>query len=951
MLRKLLLTLPVFYVSISAYSQETHIPRGNKLNPDALLYKNGPRWISVLNEALVEINANATGQRCSRFNDVDYEQFWYDYDVTTTSNLEPYIIRQSYDAVDFSSPVTFACNEVAVDPFETGQVFVNDRYFHNYDYVFSEAFASCLVGEQDVISIETTIITIIDNLWIPDVSNIASICLEHPIIDLTAFITHQGGKFSGKGINGSTFNPKVAGLGNHTITYTYDFDNGSHGYSIIIEVTSVGEVTFSPLPSPCRNDESINLDNYVDVTGGIWLGTAVSGSMFDPSSADIGDNQISYYYTNNGCTEIFQPTITVKDIPDTFAGDDLTYCFEDRLIPLSGANPSGGTWSGKGVVGDSFNPAQAGAGDHTIIYSYTASNFCAENDTKRITVTNEPTVNAGTDQSTCLNDGLLTLQGSPSGGVWSGSGVNGLNFDPQLSGIGVYQLTYTITSGECIGKDTKLITVLDQLTVDAGDDLLVCDNESQVTISGSLPGGGVWSGPGVVGDRFDPAITGPGTYFITYSVTGSNNCIGEAQKRVIVTAAPANVQPGPNQTICLNDDPIDLSVGSNPQPGVFAGPGVTGQFFDAKVSGPGIQTITYTYENGNGCQTTKNRTITVNGLPVVEAGSNRTLCIDSDNILLTGTNPASSGFWQGVGIINGNTFSPGVAGTGVHTLHYEVTGSNGCQNTDSILMNVLDALPTPAISTQSESVCKGSSLSLTASSEQVGQSVNYNWYYQGQNEPFQTGSSIDISLEQNTVILVESVSDIGCLAKNKGSISIQVIDLSGDFSANNTNILSGDLVQFDTDIIAENYHWDFGDYFGTSDKKIASYYYYGAGTYTVTLTVIDGMCEKEYRKPAYINVRGEQNELITSIDNNNLFDGILFYPVPVGNENMLYVQFPKSGNYQLTIYDGKGKKLRSESIEVYSILTHQLRISNDMLGSFFVRIENHQKSKVFKLIR
>jgi hypothetical protein len=44
----------------------------------------------------------------------------------------------------------------------------------------------------------------------------------------------------------------------------------------------------------------------------------------------------------------------------------------------------------------------------------------------------------------CLNDNAQTLSATPSGGVWSGNGVVGNDFDPFTAGIGTHVITYSL---------------------------------------------------------------------------------------------------------------------------------------------------------------------------------------------------------------------------------------------------------------------------------------------------------------------------------------------------------------------------------------------------------------------------------------------------------------------------------------------------------------------------
>jgi len=75
----------------------------------------------------------------------------------------------------------------------------------------------------------------------------------------------------------------------------------------------------------------------------------------------------------------------------------------------------------------------------------------------------------------CSNSNAVTLpNGSPSGGVYSGTGVNGGTFDPNTAGIGTHSIIYTYTdTNSCINSDSTFITVeqcvgMDDLANDLG---------------------------------------------------------------------------------------------------------------------------------------------------------------------------------------------------------------------------------------------------------------------------------------------------------------------------------------------------------------------------------------------------------------------------------------------------------------------------------------------------
>jgi hypothetical protein len=89
---------------------------------------------------------------------------------------------------------------------------------------------------------------------------------------------------------------------------------------------------------------------------------------------------------------------------------------------------------------------------------------------------------------------------------------------------------------------------------------------------------------------------------------------------------------GADETTCINYEPLQL-VGS-PSGGTFAGPGVTGTEFDPDAAGVGVHKITYTYQDGNGCENSAVQVITVNGCASLNENN-------IDNRIVVKPNPAT----------------------------------------------------------------------------------------------------------------------------------------------------------------------------------------------------------------------------------------------------------------------------------------------------------------------
>ncbi len=122
----------------------------------------------------------------------------------------------------------------------------------------------------------------------------------------------------------------------------------------------------------------------------------------------------------------------------------------------------GGTYSGTGVSGNTFNPSTAGVGTTNLTYNYTDAGGCSGSANSSIVVNAIPTVTLSTFNSICQSASLLTLTGgSPAGGTYSGTGVSSGKFNAATAGAGTHTITYSYTNGSgCTNTATSTITLL-----------------------------------------------------------------------------------------------------------------------------------------------------------------------------------------------------------------------------------------------------------------------------------------------------------------------------------------------------------------------------------------------------------------------------------------------------------------------------------------------------------
>jgi len=224
-----------------------------------------------------------------------------------------------------------------------------------------------------------------------------------------------GGTYSGPGVTGTNFNASVAGTGTHTITYTYTNTNGcTNSATKTITVNALPVVTFvGTLTAQCVNSTTYALSGGSPV-GGIYSGPE-SQELTSMQALPEWEHILLPIHTTNasGCSGSATKTITVNALPTvTFSGTLVAQCVSSTTYTLTGGSPSGGTYSGPGVTGTNFNASIAGAGTHTITYSFTNANGCTSSATKTITVNALPTVTfGGTLTAQCVNSTTYTLTG------------------------------------------------------------------------------------------------------------------------------------------------------------------------------------------------------------------------------------------------------------------------------------------------------------------------------------------------------------------------------------------------------------------------------------------------------------------------------------------------------------------------------------------------------------
>ncbi len=390
-----------------------------------------------------------------------------------------------------------------------------------------------------------------------------------------------GGLYSGNGVSGTTFDPTVAGVGNHTLTYTY-----TNGYGCSGTATKVIRVETDPVAPSLRY--GINSQGFIGDNAEVCEGTQVLIHTFPPSptggvwstgSTDpfiIVDQTGIYTYTENnacGTAPAVSFDLTVNPNPViSYTQTPNEVCTNMGVITLNSATPAGGTYAGSGVTVNSFDPVAAGTGVHTITYSYTDSKGCSSSATQSITVLSDTVYVIPLSATAFCEGGSVLLASTQNSNIqWS----NGLTHTPiEVTESGTYTVSYTGPCGVLVSEPIE-VTVWPAPEVEyvqSPDE--VCASGSLIPLSVASPSGGTYTGTGVTGSNFNPAVAGQGLHTVTYSYTDGNGCTGSATQQIQVTQPTAPVITFVNDTL--------FSTPAHSYQWYFNGeiiPGATGSFY------------------------------------------------------------------------------------------------------------------------------------------------------------------------------------------------------------------------------------------------------------------------------------------------------------------------------------------------------------------------------------
>ncbi len=662
--------------------------------------------------------------------------------------------------------------------------------------------------------------------------------------------------------NATISNPVATPLATTTYTVTGTDANGCSAIDDVI-------VTVNPLPNADAGPDApicIGLSTQIQASGGVnYSWTPATGLSVTNINNPVANPEVNTNYTvtvtdGNGCVKTDDIDIIVNPLPIADAGLDVPICIgSSTLLTATGGtqyswNPT--TNLSSAVVG---NPTASPTTTTLYTVTVTDANTCVNTDDVTITVNPLPTPNAGIDQAICIGASANLSENSGLSYVWSPAASLDIPTSATPIATPVATTTYTVSATDangCVATDDIIVTVNPLPIASAGGDVSICEGLS----TNLLATGGVgysWSpGTGLDATNIDnPVANSIITTTYTVTVTDANNCVNTAD--VIVTVnplPPANA--GTDVAICIgNSTQLSASGGVSylwtPNQYLSAN---TLQNPTANPAATIIYTVLVT--DANGCEQTDDVEVTVNPLPIVDAGQDITICYN-ETTPLNGSGNGNVFVWSPVtNLSDPNIPNPDAdpKSTTIYTL--TVTDANTCFDSDDVTITVN---ATPFVNFTAAEECMNVPTEFfhqcTISS---GSLATFTWDFGEPPATDNVPNPIYTYLSANTFLVTLTVtSALSCTYDTTIPVTINPLP-SVAFSA---DILT-DCVPFSVDFDAmastistgtiDQYFWDLGNG-DTPNSSQPSTAYNVAGSYTVSLTEISNkICSATLTMPDYI---------------------------------------------------------------------------------------------------
>lgn len=443
--------------------------------------------------------------------------------------------------------------------------------------------------------------------------------------------------------------------------------------------------------------------------------------------------QIVYVEVDNGvCAKMDSVLLVVRPAPAINIGAlDSTICKNTPEFTLN-FTPAGGGWSAdsNNVVTalGKITPSQVPVGTYKLSYQFTdpSPQGCSLTLNKNLTFADSTPVKILLDSSVCESDIAFQANANPMGGLWSASVISAITNDGMLTSSEIGQgntsdiFYFFEDANGCISKDTATIAVDVPVIPKTGFTDSICFNETNIQLKAITPNG-IWidttgtmslTSAGV----FSPNGLASALYQVYYEINTGTPCVRRSLKDVFIKPLTSITITEPIGPFCAQD--AAQAIHANPSGGTWTAPNssvsIVGAdtLFSPQKAGENLagHQLTYSFTNNFKCTSTKNTSVIILPLPIVEAGPNIVICQNTEAFQITGFSPSTGGIneWT-IKNVSFNTVDDNALyqpdSIASDTLYFKYSLASGCNSTDSVVINVI--APVDADAGFLDSVCVG----------------------------------------------------------------------------------------------------------------------------------------------------------------------------------------------------------------------------------------------------
>ncbi|MGE0077228.1 MAG: T9SS type A sorting domain-containing protein [Bacteroidales bacterium] len=514
-----------------------------------------------------------------------------------------------------------------------------------------------------------------------------------------------------------------------------------------------------------------------------------------------------------------------------------------------------------------------------------------------------------------------------------------------MSNTGTYSInaytTYSLDLNPYNNSSTSTVIAWGNPTVNLGTDTAICQGMSITLDAGTTGTSYLWSNS-ATSQTID--VNSANEYWV--EITDSHGCTSRDTIMVSINSLPTVTHTSINP-VCANTESFTLT-GGNPSDGIYSGIGVSSNIFNAATAGVGTHTLTYLYTDVNGCSNTTTVDITVNALPVVDLGENRTV---TEPLTLDAGSGYVSYLWQD----NSTNQTLTVQSSGLYSV--TVTDGNGCEGYDEVYITfneTIDVYVSNLVSPVSQCF------------DNTDQPVTVEFTNRG-TKTFTSGEQIEISYKIGTNDPVKEQytfsSDFAQNSSLQHTFTGNVLSDIGNYTISCYTTIAGengDTTDFDVSIYNHpNFSFD-SDTIKTKLPYVLQSgvgnvtYLWNTGATTPSITVSQHgkywlrvtdshACQASDTVVIWWPVSAE---VISGIDAK-----VQLFPNPVKEELNIWIESTTDDVYNIELINPQGVIVHKQQTIKAEKITDKIIMNNFSSGLYFIRISNDKGSAVFKLIK